>query len=159
MAKQLPILLRPANAEDVGFIFNAWLKSFRNSEHAKDLSNEIYFSEHHKVIEELLKRYDVIIACNNEDPSQIYGFICAGSTDGVFTLHYVYVKHTFRRMGIGQALLNSFQHDSNYAAIYTHHGRPAKHLAKKYNLIYHPYVALSPQLYQKQHERSDEKAR
>lgn len=158
MSKELPILLRPANAEDVGFIFNAWLKSFRNSEFTKELPNEIYFSEHHKVIEDLLKRYDVIVAANQEDPTQIYGFICAGYTDNVFTLHYVYVKHTFRRMGIGQALLNSFQHDPSYAAIYTHHGRQAKYLAKKYNFIYHPYVALSPQLYQKPHERSNEQA-
>lgn len=149
MQKELPILLRPANAEDVGFIFNSWLKSFRNSEYASEIPNEIYFSEHHKLIERLLQKYEVIVAANPEDPSQIYGFICAGLTDGVFTLHYVYVKHTFRRMGIGAALLNAFEHDPEFAAIYTHKSRSAKHLAKKYNFIYHPYVSLNPDAYNK----------
>lgn len=147
MTEQLPILLRPANSEDVGFIFNAWLKNFRNSEFANDMPNEIFFSEHHKVIERLLQQYDVVIAANQEDPSQIYGFICAGYTEGVFTLHYVYVKHTFRKMGIAEALLNSFNHDPDCAAIYTHKSRSAKHLAKKYNFIYHPYVGLNPDSY------------
>jgi ribosomal protein S18 acetylase RimI-like enzyme len=145
---KLPILLRPANKDDVGFIFNSWLKSFRGSAHAAPISNEIYYSEHHKVIERILQYYDVVIACNEQDPSQIYGFICAGNTDSIFTLHYVYIKHTFRRMGIANALLNSFEHSEEYAAIYTHNSKSAAHLAKKYNFIYHPYVAMDPAAYQ-----------
>jgi GNAT superfamily N-acetyltransferase len=147
MSNELPITLRPANSEDVGFIFNAWLKSFRNSDLSKDIANEVYYSEHHKVIENLLKTYEVLIACNQDDLTQIYGFICAGSTDNIFTVNYIYVKHTFRRMGIGLALLNAFEHNDEYAAIYTHKTRCAPAIAKKFNFIYHPYVALAPQLY------------
>lgn len=147
--KQLPILIRPANANDVGFIFNAWLKSYRNAHFSNDIANEIYFAEHHKLIERLLRSYDVIVAASQEDPNQIYGFICAGLTDGIFTLHYVYVKHTFRRMGIGQALLNSFEHNPEYVSVYTHRNKSAKHLAEKYNFIYHPYIALNPDAYNK----------
>jgi ribosomal protein S18 acetylase RimI-like enzyme len=147
MSNELPILLRPANSEDVGFIFNAWLKSFRNSEFASDIANEIYFAEHHKVIEALLKNYEVVIACNKDDNSQIYGFICAGLTDGIFTVNFTYVKHTFRRMGIGKALLDSFDHNDEFVSIYTHKTKSAHSLAKRYNFIYHPYIALAPQLY------------
>lgn len=149
MSKQLPILLRPANAEDVGFIFNAWLKSFRNAAMVRNVANEIYYAEHHKLIEDLLKKYEVVIACNQDDASQIYGFICAGLTDNVFTVNYVYVKHTFRRMGIAKALLNSFEHNSEFIGIYTHQTRNAKELADKYNFIHHPYIALAPHLYLK----------
>ena len=145
--KQLPILLRPANKDDIGFLFNSWLKSYRNAKAVKEIPNEIYFSEHHKVIERILKNYDVVIACNEEDRSQIYGFICAGYTDSVFTLHYLYVKHTFRNMGIAKALLNSYNHATDFAAIYTHQTRTAERLAERYNLIYHPYVAMDPEAY------------
>jgi len=144
---QLPILLRPANKDDISLIFNAWLKSYRSAKAVQDISNEIYYSEHHKVIERILKNYDVIIACNEDDRSQIYGFICAGYTDSVFTLHYLYVKHTFRNMGIAKALLNSYSHSREFAAIYTHRTKPAEKLAERYNLIYHPYVAMDPEAY------------
>lgn len=147
--QELPIILRPANAEDVGFIFNAWLKSFRNSPIVRGVDNQIYYSEHHKIIEELLKRYEVIVACNQDDLTQIYGFICAGTTDNIFTVNFIYVKHTFRKMGIGSALLNAFEHNTEYAAIYTHQTRSAIELAERYNFIYHPYIALAPQLYNK----------
>ena len=139
--------MRPANEGDVGFIFNSWLKSFRNSEFPNSITNEIYFSEHHKVIERIFKFYDVIIACNDSDPSQIYGFMCAGYTDNVFTLHYVYVKHTFRRMGIAKALATSFNFNPSYASVHTHTCKIAKILAPKYNMMYHPYLAMDPAAY------------
>jgi len=147
MSEKLPILLRPANAADVGFLFNAWLKSFRNSEFASSIPNEIYYSEHHKVIENLLQNYQVVIACNQEDTSQIYGFICAGLTDTIFTVHYLYVKHTFRKLGIATELLNSFGRNSEYVGIYTHKTKASTSLAKKHNLIYHPYIGISPEKY------------
>jgi len=145
--KELPISLRPANAEDVGFIFNAWLKSYKSSKFCENIPNEIYYAEHHKIIENLLKNYNVIVACNQEDPSQLYGFICAGNTGNVFTIHYAYVKYTFRKMGIGKAILKGFNHNPEYAAIYTHRTRICKKLEGKYNLIYHPYVAMENSSY------------
>jgi len=142
MNKQLPINIRPATQEDVGFIFNAWLKSYRNSNFARQLSNTIYFAEHHKVIERLLRNYTTVIACNPEDPEQIYGFINAGFTDNIFTLNYVYIKHPFRKMGIAKELFNVFEHSMEYASIYTHKTRVAEKLEEKYNMIHHPYVAF-----------------
>lgn len=149
---KLPILLRPANSEDVPFVFNAWLKSFRNSQFAKPMLNEIFYAEHHKVIEKILNHYDVIVACNEEDKSQIYGFICAGYTENIFTLHYVYVKQPFRKMGIGTALLNGFEHTPEYTSVYTHQSKLAERLAEKYNMIYHPYVAMCPEEYMKKEQ-------
>jgi ribosomal protein S18 acetylase RimI-like enzyme len=153
MNNELPILLRPANKDDIGFIFNSWLKSYKSSKFTEQIPNEIYYAEHHKIIENLLQQYNVIIAANQEDPNQLYGFICAGLTDGIFTLHYLYVKHTFRRMGIANSLLNAFEHNSDYAAIYTHKTRSATSLAEKYNFIYHPYVALNPDAYNKKDKK------
>lgn len=138
--KTLPIRLRPANQEDVPFIFNSWLKSYRNSLFARNITNTTYFTEHHKLIQRIVKKNQVIVACNDQDPSQVYGYICAGHIDGIFVLHYIYVKHSFRNLGVGKALLNSFNHDINTAAIYTHHTRIAEKLAAKYSFLYHPYV-------------------
>ena len=138
-----PIRLRKANQEDVGFIFNAWLKSYKYSLFAKNVTNTVYFAEHHKVIERLLKNFETIIACNDEDPSQIYGFINAGRIDGIFCVNYIYVKQAFRNLGIGKALLNAFEHDASSASVHTHHTRMSEKLAAKYNFVYHPYLLIN----------------
>ena len=137
-----PVRLRKATQDDVNFIFNAWLKSFKVSNFARTITNTIYFAEHHKIIERLLKGNETIIACNNEDPTQIYGFINAGRVDGIFCLNYIYVKQSFRNLGIGKALLNAFEHDPSTASVYTHHTRIAERLAAKYNMVHHPYLLI-----------------
>ena len=149
--EQLPIDLRIGTVDDAPFVFNSWLKSFRSSTFAKQISNTIYYHDHHIVIEKLLKNNDVIIACSKSDPNQLYGFICAGQTDGIFTLHYIYVKHPFRRMGIAKALFNAFEHDPSHASIYTHRTKAAEKLQDRYNMVHHPYIALGSH-----HEKKDE---
>ena len=134
------IRLRTATEEDVPFIMNSWLKSFRGSMFARNVINTVYFTEHHKLIERLLKSSSVIIACNDEDSSQVYGWICAEEVDGIFCLHYVYIKHAFRNLGIGKLLFDVFKHDMSTAGIYTHYTRIADKLAAKYNMLYHPYI-------------------
>lgn len=141
--EKIPVRLRQATEADAPFIFNAWLKSFRNSPLARTLNNTTYFSEHHKVIEKILKNSDTIIACNNNDPNQIFGFISASKVEGIFCLHYIYVKHTFRKLGIGSQLLNVFEHDPTTASIYTHHTKTAEKLAPKFSMMHHPYVLFN----------------
>jgi GNAT superfamily N-acetyltransferase len=139
----LPIRLRAATANDVSFIFNSWLKSYRNSLATKLIANEVYFNEHHKIIERLVKSCKVIVACSDKDPNQLYGYIVAGEQEGCFVLHYIYIKHSFRNMGIAKLLLNSFSHDPAIAAVYTHHTRVCDKLAPRFNLIYHPYLLIN----------------
>lgn len=148
----LKIRLRPATQEDVPFIFSSWLKSYRNSLYARNITSTTYFSEHHKIIQNIVKKNPVIIACNDADPSQVYGYICAGKTEGIFTLHYIYIKQSFRTMGIAKSLMQSMGFDSNVASIYTHHTRTAERLAAKYNMLYHPYVLFN--IVEKDDERS-----
>ena len=142
MSKPL-VRLRKASQEDVGFIFNSWLKSFKNASFCRNVTNTIYYAEHHKVIERLLKSNETIIACNDNDPSQIYGFINAGIIEGIFCLNYIYVKQSFRNFGIGKSLLNAFEHDQTHASVFTHHTRMAEKLAAKYNMVYHPYLLIN----------------
>lgn len=141
--KTPPIRLRKAIQDDVSFIFNSWLKSYKYSLFARNITNTIFYTGHHKVIERLLKHNDTIVACNNDDPTQIFGFINAGKIDGIFCLNYLYVKQSFRNLGIGKALLNAFDHDANIASVYTHHTRISEKLAAKYNMVYHPYLLIN----------------
>lgn len=141
--QQLPIKLRLATSEDVSFIFNSWLKSYRASSFAKGIANEVFFNEHHKVIENLVKTERVTVACSERDENQLYGYIVAGTIEGFFVLHYIYVKHSFRSMGIGTMLLNSFEHNPEVASVCTHWTRVCDKLGPKYGFIYHPYLLIN----------------
>jgi|GEM_PF-1588207 len=143
--KELPIVLRLANQEDVAFIFNSWLKSYKTSNFAKGIEPTVFYSEHHKLLERLLKNYDTIIACSPDDSTQIYGFINGGYTDNFFTLNYVYVKHTFRRMGIAKSLFNGFVHEPGAVGLFTHLNHISSKLSQKYNMMYHPYIMFNLQ--------------
>lgn len=137
------IKIRKAISEDASFIFNSWLKSYRKSAFANIVCSTVYFSEHHKVIEKLLQSCDVYVACNVEDPSQLYGYVVSEKKDGVDIIHYVYVKHTFRKLGIAKTLYKRIR-DNNSACIYTHHTQWAERIAPRFSMVYSPYVALTP---------------
>lgn len=104
MPSKLPIKFRPATSEDTGFVFSSWLKSYRNAPQSRLMLNNIYFQNQHDIIEDILKKSVVMIAVNEQDPSQIFGYIVYEKPS---MLHYVYVKYTYRKMGIARLL---FQH-------------------------------------------------
>jgi len=137
------IRIRPAIEEDIPFIFSTWLKSFRDSFFAQNISTTIYYAEHHKVVERLLKSCSVFVACSDKDISQLYGYICAEEIDSILVVHYVYVKHSFRWLGIGRQLLNAVHHNATNVSIYTHNTKVSRGLANKFNFVHSPYVALT----------------
>lgn len=139
-----PFKIRSATKEDISFLFSSWLKSFRDSgTMCRNITNTVYFESHHKLIERILRRASVNVACDADHPDQLFGYIVAETIDGIFVLHYIYVKHPFRRTGIGSALLNSFQHNSSLASCTTHLTRMGERLLLKYNMIYHPYIVIN----------------
>lgn len=131
------IVVRQALDSDAPFIFSSWLKSFRSSDFAKHLSNSMYYREHHKLIADILERSQVICAVSDEDESQIFGWICAETGGPVPVVHYVYVKQTYRRVGIASKLLSLV---ADGAFLYTHDTGAAPELAK--NGVYSPYFAF-----------------
>ena len=137
------VKLRDATEEDIEFIFSSWLKSYRGSLLYSKVQSSIYYPEMHKLVEKLLINFPVVIACDVNEPSTIYGWICAGEVQGVFCLHYIYVKHLYRRFGIGSMLFNHFKHDETAAGIYTHTTKVADEIAKRYGMIHHPFILLN----------------
>lgn len=141
MDKQL-ISLREGEADDAPFILNSWLKSYRVSNFARTITNTVYFEGHHTVIRNILKKATVLVACNQQNPSQIYGYLVYEKVDNVPVIHYCYVKHTFRGLGIGKKLLLSAK-TLEEPGVFTHHTKSAERSAVKYALVHHPYLAFN----------------
>lgn len=141
--KTLPIAIREATEGDIPFLFSSWLKSFRSGLLPREVDNTIYFTEHHKVVEKLLKCSTTLIATSPDDPATIYGYVVYQHIDGILTLHYCYVKHTFRGMGVLRQLLKSIEHDWNTTGLFSHMTKIFERLSLKYNLVYHPYILIN----------------
>ena len=106
----------------------------------KHVENTIYFENHHKILQQCVKNSQVFIACDENDLSQILGYIVADRIDGILTIHYVYVKQAFRGLGIAKLLLEEVGFDRKVATIFTHGTEFGIKLGKYFNCVFHPYV-------------------
>ncbi len=100
------INIRYAHDMDVDFITSSWLKSFRDGYFNATVPNRVYFTQHHKILENLLPTATVLVACNAEKPDQILGWMCYQVDGKVCILHYIYVKDLMRGHGIAQRLFD-----------------------------------------------------
>lgn len=130
----LTIAKREATQADIPFIFSSWLNSYRNSIASRHITKTVYFEEHHKRIEVVAARSCVIIAHDKDDPNQIFGWICV-EPGNVPIIHYVYVKHPYRKLGIARSLLAEVPCD---VYIFTHDSTAARTL--KPGGVYNPYL-------------------
>ena len=133
------IKFRPIKDSDKSFIYSSWLKSYRESDLAKHMVNSIYYDYHAKVIEAAMASSTIIIACNDQDEDQLYGYIVFQQIDDVALVHYTYVKFPYRKFGIGRQLFEFAQPDTEQFTVVTHIPRNFEGLSKKLNLVYNPY--------------------
>jgi len=120
--------VRPATDDDMRFVFNSWINSFRRSPWAGVLQNHRAYALHAETIRALIARGAVVsVACNAERPTQILGWACTEQGD-LPVLHYVYVKDFLRQRGLATALLRAVGVEGDY--LYTFRTSFAKYLPK-----------------------------
>lgn len=130
--KHALIGIRGAVSEDVPFIFSTWLKGLKHGNEWFDLiDKEAYFKHYHKIIEQILAhpRTQVKIVCLKDDPEVILGY----SVSTEYQYHWVFVKKSWRGIGIGRDLMKS------PATVVTHLTKVGVSLLKK-----NPGVKFNP---------------
>lgn len=135
------VRLRPATEDDVNFIFNSWLRCYRQSLNTRGIENPVYFAQHHKVLEGLCKKAEIIVACNPTDLSQIYGYICTEIVEDIPVIHFIYVKELYRKLGLGMHLAEAAKFERGKPVFYTHRTFISENLEKKFSMVYNPYLA------------------
>lgn len=148
------ILVRAAIASDIPFIMNAWLSSFRQSYHVRGLEGPVYYNEQRRVAETLLQRASVLVACDPESPTTIWGWAIGEEVDCYLVVHFIYVRGGFQDLGIGTHLVQTFLDGSLgcVALVYTHQTKAGRKWAEKMSerapqtehngrmpVIYNPY--------------------
>jgi hypothetical protein len=132
------IEIRPAKPDDLPFIYATWLKSYRTSQFAQNIESKIYFSWHHKIIESILTRSQVVIAHPTGQPNIIVGYLVTEPN----VVHYCYVKFQFRKLGVATNLIQHQSIDPNQMQ-FTHATPDMNWIALKYPLLtnnYNPYA-------------------
>ena len=129
--------LRPPKTEDSSFIYSSWLKSYRNSNYAKDQCNAVFFENHKKVINSILDKSMMVVVCSQEDDNHVFGYTIYEYLAGDnLLIHYTYIKHTYRKMGIAKKMIQSIRKSQN--PILSSHYTSICKIIKNHIIIYDP---------------------
>lgn len=104
-----------------------WFLSFRKF--APNVRPDVYDEYQNDQINRLIEDCPPIIATLEAVPDEVVGWSCRGDK----VIHYLYVKHAFRRLGIGSILAHG-------AKFYTHETRAGALLFKKTGSLFNPYL-------------------
>jgi GNAT superfamily N-acetyltransferase len=136
MSDKPQFVVRTGNEEDWNFVYATWLRSFKRSSYfAKHIQDALFFENHHKIVEAILRRGALVrVATPAEDPATILGYLVGEGE----VVHFIYVKKSFRGFGVARSLLSQTSHDSQFS----HWTYDADYLLKKYpKAVYNPYAA------------------
>lgn len=127
---------RNATEDDLRFVKDSWFESFRRGGFAPEVGYDLFAPGQRNLIELVTKfpNSDIKIAYPVHEPTEILGWVCWTKE----TIHFVYVKNGYRKLGIASGLLDL--HKS--ARYFSHPTRAGVQLAKKRQLRYNPYSLL-----------------
>lgn len=159
------IIYRAPTQGDLNFILDSWLKSYRQSDFASFVPNKLYFEYHKLIVQDILKRSQILMISDPEDSNHVYGYVVFEQFNGYNILHYLYIKYTYRNLGFAKAALQVAFPDFLQTEIHLTHldkshlrqskfdkqedGSPAIYrqsffMKKKdqYKLVYNPYMLV-----------------
>ena len=139
-------VLRQVETADLPFIYNSWLKSYRDAPAVAGIPNTLYYQGQHALIERLLKDSVVVVACSSDDPSQImgYGVGEVQPSPGRTVLHWLYVKHPFRGFGIMRSLEGALVNKASQV-FYTHRVKSCDRLMRSRPYVFNPFFLVGAQ--------------
>ena len=131
------IKIRDFKQEDVSFVLDFWLKNYYKFGTGYKPSWTIFFKYHQAQIIKLNSEGKLIcqIACLPDDEDVILGFAVYGVD---YSLHYIGVKESFKRLGIAKTLLKKFFKDRSEITV-SHWTKDLQKLESLYKLKYNPY--------------------
>lgn len=94
------ILMREAELDDFNYLKSTWMRSCRSNPEFMYLKDDYFYPHHGEVIRRMLMKSNVIILSFAEDPKVIIGFAIYSMDNIGLVFDWVYVKKTFRRMGV-----------------------------------------------------------
>jgi len=136
--------LRPMAPGDVDFLYSTWLHSYWDGDAPalRDVSKPLYFRGQQGLIDDVLQRSSVLVACDPLSHDDAFGWACFEVRAGILVWHYTYVKKPFRRMHLASFLLvqAAALGNTRVGVSYTHQTRLGRRLMDKFRGVYNPYL-------------------
>lgn len=103
LATSEDFVVRPAETDDLGYVRKTWLQEHAQGSGWIDAvgGGTVYFRQHQRARDAALERGAVSIACRPDVRSGICGFAVTEEA----TVHFLYVKTRWRRLGVARLLL------------------------------------------------------
>ena len=101
------IIIRQSKEDDLNFILASWIKSSYSS----ITGYRERFGVYHKGMESIIRnkiknnQFLVYVACLDDDPDFIIGYGVFGID---YTLHFVFTKQAFKKMGVCKKIMQNF---------------------------------------------------
>lgn len=107
---------------------------------AASIDSEAYKSALRLRIGKLVSQSAVIVGCSPSDASEAFGYVVFERLGNRAVLHWLYVKHPFRRLGFGRALYLTARGNCSVAS-HSHATPLGSVLAKKWGSTFNPELA------------------
>jgi GNAT superfamily N-acetyltransferase len=95
-------VLREMVADDRNYVLSSWLRSYAEGPEFRSLARPVYFALYEPVVQQLIDRSFVYVACLSDARDVILGWAAVDKD----ALHYVLVKPRWRGHGIMHKLLS-----------------------------------------------------
>lgn len=102
------LALRKGEEGDKNFILATMLRSlYYGGSVFSDVPKDVFMGLYHKILQQLLDRPDteINVACLKDAPEVILGYSIVRRITEMPILDFVYVKKSFRKVGIGKSLV------------------------------------------------------
>jgi hypothetical protein len=131
--------IRESCEEDMNFIYNSWLRSFRNSPLTEKMDNESYYYWQSQLITLILKDAKCYILEDSEN-NNILGYVVVDHIGKLPVIHYGYVKYPFRKMGFFTRLLKETVGEARWYL--SHSTNNMDNFIRKFNCSYVPHICF-----------------
>lgn len=127
---------RVPTPQDIPFIVDTWLESFRLAHAAGPIPMDMYRKTYREVIARLLTgnapgvQAKCLVVFNTEIPNQIAGYVVYEDHLEIPSVHYVFTRHWIRRAGLARFLLGEAGIDTKRPFVYGFKSRIAAELVK-----------------------------
>jgi hypothetical protein len=139
MTKNDLVSTRDVVQGDVNFIMSTWLKGllYGGDEYFRKIPKDIYFANHHKILEQIILRPStkIKVCCLKDSPDVILSYCVYAETENKSVVIWTFTKKDWRGIGLSKSLW-----PPNIFAI-TNLTRVGEAILKKY-----PRVSFNPYL-------------
>jgi ribosomal protein S18 acetylase RimI-like enzyme len=137
-----PLVFRDIRPDDLAFVKDSWKGTLRKDSAVFDfLYDRAFFGAIGQRIDDSLAKFRVIVAAMQSDDDLICGWCCHDAE----SLHFIYVKHPFRRLGIARELVRraGLATEATKALRVTHWSNAAERIVTR-NTVIRGLVVFTP---------------